>query len=509
MLFVPSFVYTTVPPPPVANKVDYTARLPRDLKQLIASWLTDPLDMIALAVTNRAWRVGASSVCQRKIEAVFGTQFMGNRDPVAVAAEIWAPLWPKTRRLAKIFEQHSDNPISDEMRVVLHAIEAGTLEELRAAVAALKDLSELTKLKFGIRKQGISRLCHLEATPANPLRWAIPRGGVETVRYLIDMGTPIGVGVGGVFAYLEAPLACAATFREADILKLLLENGASLSAQQMCYIYQTHVTVPDKLIYVILNGMVQDPGGYASFRCAALAMRYWRYEVGMEAIQKDERLAKIAGIFSIQENGLNIAKLLMSYGVVPDVRDQNMYEIVIACIRRGKRDHLEFFNKQGWLDYDGFFAFTLRPVDIAIMFGQFELEDFLVQEKKLFANDLAGSLASLAEKVLNAVSYNILPRSHFHLHQFFTDDWKRLMEIIDHYKLNVESLYPTVCHVAAGLRYDTLPCLKMVEDLVRRGVQLDGAPSLRELLQQKRSEYNGHSDVTQKIDSILKAEKVF
>ena len=39
----------------------------------------------------------------------------------------------------------------------------------------------------------------------------------------------------------------------------------------------------------------------------------------------------------------------MSYGVVPDVRDQNMYEIVLACIRRGKRDHLEFFNKQGWL----------------------------------------------------------------------------------------------------------------------------------------------------------------
>ena len=83
------------------------------------------------------------------------------------------------------------------------------------------------------------------------------------------------------------------------------------------------------------------------------------------------------------------------------------------------------------------------------------------------------------------------------------------MEIIDHYKLNVESLYATVCHVAAGLRYDTLPCLQMVEDLVRRGVQLDGVPSLRELLLQKRTEFHDHSDVTQKIDSILKAEKVF
>jgi hypothetical protein len=238
-------------------------------------------------------------------------------------------------------------------------------------------------------------------------------------------------------------------------------------------------------------------------------MRYWRYEAGIEAIQKDNRLAKIAGDFSVQENGLNIAKLLMSYGVVPDVRDQNMYEIVLACIRRGKRDHLEFYNKQGWLDYDGFFTFTLRPVDIAIMYGQFELEEFLVEEKKLSAYDFAGSRASLTEKVLNAVSYNILPRRFFHQHQFFTDDWKRLMEIIDHYKLNVESLYATVCHVAAGLRYDTLPCLQMVEDLVRRGVQLDGVPSLRELLLQKRTEFHDHSDVTQKIDSILKAEKVF
>ena len=67
-----------------------------------------------------------------------------------------------------------------------------------------------------------------------------------------------------------------------------------------------------------------------------------------------------------------------------------MYEIVLACIRRGKRDHLEFYYKQGWFDYDGFFAFTLRPVDIAIMFGQFELEQFLVQEKKLLAHDFAG-----------------------------------------------------------------------------------------------------------------------
>ena len=83
------------------------------------------------------------------------------------------------------------------------------------------------------------------------------------------------------------------------------------------------------------------------------------------------------------------------------------------------------------------------------------------------------------------------------------------MEIIDHYKLNVESLYDTVCNVTAGLRYDTLPCLQMVEDLVRRGVKLDGVPSLRELLQQKRTEFNGHSDVTQKINSILKSEKIF
>jgi hypothetical protein len=271
----------------------------------IASYFRDPKDLIALGGTDKAWRAVVSDVLRKRIETIFGNSFIGVRDPVTAAAELWAPLRPRTTQLSQVLLKQNKNPISDEMKKVLLAASSGSIDELKQAIQALKDPSELTELKFGpILSSSVDKF----SSPQNPLSLAAESGVIGKVQALIDCSIPIGVGVSGIFKTDGTPVMIAARKGCDDILRLLLERGASFSVK-----VDEHD--PSQLLYLMFESMRVSPLSDGQIRCATLAMRSWRHEKGFESIQEDRRLHTIAKEYILREGDIRIIQLLKAYGV--------------------------------------------------------------------------------------------------------------------------------------------------------------------------------------------------
>jgi ankyrin repeat protein len=185
---------------------------------------------------------------------------------------------------------------------------------LKLAIQALKDPSELTELKFGATQLSRSDRDGI-ASPQNLLSRAAWSGVIDKVQALIDCLTPIGVGIGGMFTTSDTPLMMAARSGYDDILRLLLERGASFSVKvDECLGSPYYNYVPSELLYLMFESMHDRSISEGHMRCATLAMRSWRHEKGFESIQRDPRLQKIARTYTSTGDFI-IIQLLKAYGV--------------------------------------------------------------------------------------------------------------------------------------------------------------------------------------------------
>ena len=506
------------------NCVDRIVQLPKDVKKHMMSWLTDVGDLIALGGTKKAWREVVNEVCRMKIEQFFGADFIGSEEPITVAARLWARFRPKTMKLAEIIPVQREAPISPEMLVVLKAAEKGTVEELRQAIEALKDPSELTELKFGAGLYYIS--------PENLLKLAVKSDDIGKLRLLIESGTPIGIGEDGMIPSYNGPLLEAATRGQAAMVKLLLENGASFGVKENGRIDSNHMPagyIPVPLLY----RMFQLIEAANTFETVCLAMRSWTGEVGSEAIREDKRLAEFAGTFCMKGGRYSlIANLLMSYGVKPFVDERDLSYWVKSIIASGNKMHLEHLIKMGLCQFDMLIYNDFTFADCAAMYGQFELENYFVEEKKVAHKMRDQALETLGRCVSSAI-YNAANdmKEDFIIgakHQFQRCTWARLLEVVAHYKLSISklthidhvtdmdgevSLLLSVCGIMQvdqnkSYRDEVLFSLGIIENLVKEGCDLDhtvGGQSPRAILTTVRTANAGNEEITQKIDSILSA----
>jgi hypothetical protein len=269
--------------------------------------------LIALGGTDKAWRAAVNDVLRKRIEMIFGNSFIGERNPVTVAAQLWAPLRPRTTQLSHVLLQQNNNPISDEMKKVLSAVSSGRIEELKLAIQALNDPSELTERKFGATEPSRSDRDGI-ASPQNLLSLAAWGRVIGKVQALIAGLNPIGVGIGGMFTISDTPVLIAARNGYDDILRLLLESGASFSVKvNECE--DRPYYVPSEQLYLMFESMRDSKISEGQMLCATLAMRSWRHEKGFESIQEDRRLQKIAREYSSRAGDIRIIQLLKAYGV--------------------------------------------------------------------------------------------------------------------------------------------------------------------------------------------------
>ena len=508
------------------NLVDRTVQLPKDVKKLMMSWLTDLGDLIALGGTKKAWREVVNEVCRMKIEQFFGADFIGSEEPITVAARLWARFKPKTFKLSNVMPLQWNAPISPEMQDVLKAVEKGTMEELRQAIKALKDPSELTELKFGV---GVYRY------PENLLRLAVNSGQIEKLRLLIESGTPIGIGEDGMIPSYNGPLLEAATRGQTAMVKLLLENGASFGVKENGRIGRDQMPagyIPVPLLYRMFE-IIESSNTFYTFETVCLAMRSWTGEMGGESIREDKRLAELAGKFCLNEGHYSlIANLLMSYGVKPVVVERDLHYWVKSIIARGDKMHLDHLIKIGLCKFDMVLDNEWSFADCAAMYGQFKLENYFVEEKKVVRKKRNQALERLEELVSSAIynAANDMNEDFYigagHLVQQCT--WARLLEVVAHYKLSISklthidhvtdmdgevSLLLSVCGIMQvdqnkSYRDEVLFSLGIIENLVKEGCDLDhtvDGQSPRTILTTVRTANAGDEEITQKIDSILSA----
>ncbi len=432
------------PPPEITEKIksildnnpkDRTTILTKDVTTLLCSKYLNSKDVIALAGTNRFWRGRLTEYCTRTITNLFGNTFnLCERGALQVFADIAGPFKKRSNQLATIFPSDVDAPMSIEMESLIHSIKNGSVDELRQNIAALKDPTELTRLKFGRRRTFRS--------PENLLRIAVQSRDIKKVQLLIDSGTPIGVGVNGMMDTNNGPLLEAGISQE-DVLRLLLKNGALFSVYQNARIGTSDMWEdyePQPLLYRFLEHCPFREMDQVGLRCVTLALRSWIDEKGPTAIQDDLWLANFASECIIDSSRYQLGQLLKGFGAPITIDAAKIHIKIDEGVAHAKIAYLESLNKLGYLNYQTYRNNGYTLADSALRYGQHELESHLVNDKKVPYFDNERALEDLEEDVCSLIMAYAVFRSLWLGGQLFGQkcDWNRVIEIITHYKLNID-----------------------------------------------------------------------
>jgi hypothetical protein len=196
---------------------------------------------------------------------------------------------------------------------------------------------------------------------------AASNGDIERVRWLIRKGAKhLEVSETGAVDAADHFLVNVVRKGHFDILNDLLCYGASFDVD----VNSTDVTVQNnfsnpglnlwqplkkiKAFYESFNFSFIQAENISIFRCVVLAMRSWRYKVGIQAMREDKLLSKIAGKFIVFKPCSLISKLFLAYVIVPSFRVGDVLTATIASVINGARDNLKYYRTQGLLDYKGF-----------------------------------------------------------------------------------------------------------------------------------------------------------
>ncbi len=474
-------------------QIDHTIHLPSDVRSLICSKLEDPRVVVKLASMNRLWRSGATKYCSTKIFLIFGNIFdFTKRSPLQVFVDLWGPIKVRSNQLATVLKADLNLPVTKALQAVFDAIERKTVEELKERIKAV-NLDVLTNLKYGTKERF--------GPPQNPLRLAVESGKIEKVRCLLEIGTHVGVAVEGHERY-NGPLLKAVINRQEDILRLLLEYGASFgvtACHELDIKVIGHSVIPIPLLYQMLKVVSLEENDEVSLRCVALALRSWRDEKGPDAIRNDPWLEKFVREYIVDSSRYQIVQLLISYGV-PEPKKETIDPVlfsrgVVIAVANARRGFLELWNKKGLLNYQEFrnsFGFSLA--DLAVQYGQFELEKDLVEKQKV--------PHCKREEALQALKDNFSRRAIFLEKKEIVGigdsvscqkcSVQRLLEIFRHYEIDLDKdcLFKgatPLCILCFSLftysRYDNkklqnnlpnaLATLKLIEGIIQLGCKLD------------------------------------
>lgn len=426
---------------------DHTAKLPRDLKRFIASWLSNPIDLISLGNVNKEWRIGVSDICKGRIQALFRKKTNWKSTPFKVAELFWGPFKPLSNQLKPKYHKANPDKINfpigcEELFECLDDLE--DVDQVRNAIETLKNEHGVTIKSFPLLGS-----CLLDN--------AAREGCLKSVRFLIEQGvTHFEVSKKGAVDADDHFLINAVINGHPRTLRILLEHGASFNVD-VCssIVLESDKDVEEKLnvwrslwipgektkaFYEMFKLVFLRTANKRILLCVASAMRSWRHEVGIKAMCNDKLLSRIAGKFTLFDPHSCITKLFLTYGIVPVFEDSDCLKAITTSVINGSRGNLVLYSTQGLLDHQGFRTengFTLA--DLALSYGQFELESFFVKEKGVPYNHSDQARELLARRVCKAFKI-VAEESNSLRFQFETRhyDLTRLILIIDHYNIEID-----------------------------------------------------------------------
>lgn len=208
------------------------------------------------------------------------------------------------------------------------------------------------------------------------------------------------------------------------------------------------------------------------------------------------------------QKNLPTVRLLQGYGIKPAELSENNHDKVnvYSLAQFGCQELLELLHQWGLLNYQTFKWEDRSLTDAALSGGQFELEHFLFYTQKVGYIQKEEAFEILNRRIPALTPSSFLQRSITTFFDFnLYLNWKRLIQVIDHYQLNINQLgndhitpVHRFCIVLSWSDKKLIELCDMIDDLVQRK-----ANPPKDLLLEAKEKHSRNPEIVAKIDKIL------